>query len=314
VEVNPDGGEYTYGAVSDAKESVAVVDYGIIVQSIFSNMYGVDHSGIYGGLSHLISGNTDNGNNGHAVMGGEANTILQSNVSDDYMTLLGGSDNTILDSGSATIIGGGSNTISGSWGAGIIQSVSSTINGPNDYYSVIIGGNGNSIGGGSTDSLIVGGVNNILNSVRRSVILRGTGITGTTDNTVFVDYLNVRTLGVGVSVNNLGVDSLGNVVTGSAGGGGVSEATTATTTTVHFTGQTIFHKYTNQATGNITEDLTGAKLGITQKIYHNDVVVPTFPAGWVLMGDGVYFTSELNLIFVEWAEGSRVEYWYVQEQ
>jgi len=31
VEVNPDGGEYKYGAVSDAKESVTVVDYGIIV-------------------------------------------------------------------------------------------------------------------------------------------------------------------------------------------------------------------------------------------------------------------------------------------
>jgi hypothetical protein len=31
VEVNPDGGEYQYGAVTDAKESVAVVDYEIIV-------------------------------------------------------------------------------------------------------------------------------------------------------------------------------------------------------------------------------------------------------------------------------------------
>jgi len=31
VEVNPDGGEYKYGAVSDAKEAVTVVDYGIIV-------------------------------------------------------------------------------------------------------------------------------------------------------------------------------------------------------------------------------------------------------------------------------------------
>lgn len=31
VEINPDGGEYTYGKVSDAKESVTVVDYGIIV-------------------------------------------------------------------------------------------------------------------------------------------------------------------------------------------------------------------------------------------------------------------------------------------
>lgn len=31
VEVNPDGGEYNYGKMSDTKESVAVVDYGIIV-------------------------------------------------------------------------------------------------------------------------------------------------------------------------------------------------------------------------------------------------------------------------------------------
>lgn len=31
VEVNPDGGEYKYGAVTDAKEAVTVVDYGIIV-------------------------------------------------------------------------------------------------------------------------------------------------------------------------------------------------------------------------------------------------------------------------------------------
>ena len=31
VEVNPDGGEYKYGKMSDAKETVAVVDYGIIV-------------------------------------------------------------------------------------------------------------------------------------------------------------------------------------------------------------------------------------------------------------------------------------------
>jgi len=31
VAINPDGGEYTYGVVTDAKESVTVVDYGIIV-------------------------------------------------------------------------------------------------------------------------------------------------------------------------------------------------------------------------------------------------------------------------------------------
>lgn len=108
-------------------------------------------------------------------------------------------------------------------------------------------------------------------------------------------------------------DALGNGSWQASAGGG-TDTVSATTTTIDFTAPKIFHKYTNQATGDILEDLTGAKLGITQKIYHNDVGEPAYPAGWVLMGDGVYFTSQLNIIYCEWAEGSRVEYWYVQEQ
>jgi hypothetical protein len=100
----------------------------------------------------------------------------------------------------------------------------------------------------------------------------------------------------------------------SGGTGGVPEATTATTTTINFTGQTIYYNATTPGTGNITQNLTGAKLGLIQKIYHNDVAEPTYPAGWVLMGDAIYFTSVLNIIYAEWAGGSRVEYWYVQEQ
>ena len=100
----------------------------------------------------------------------------------------------------------------------------------------------------------------------------------------------------------------------SGGTGGVPESTTATTTTINFTGQTIYYNATTPGTGNITENLTGSKLGLIQKIYHNDVAEPTYPAGWVLMGDAIYFTSTLNIIYAEWAFGSRVEYWYVQEQ
>jgi hypothetical protein len=96
--------------------------------------------------------------------------------------------------------------------------------------------------------------------------------------------------------------------------GGVPAATTATTTTINFTGQTIYYDSVTPGTGNISEDLTGAKLGLIQKIYHNDGTEPTYPAGWVLMGDAIYFTSTLNIIYAEWAGGSRVEYWYVQEQ
>jgi hypothetical protein len=96
--------------------------------------------------------------------------------------------------------------------------------------------------------------------------------------------------------------------------GGVPSSTTANTTTINFTGQTIYYDASTSGSGNITEDLTDAKLGLIQKIYHNDVTEPTYPAGWVLMGDAIYFTSTLNIIYAEWAGGSRVEYWYVQEQ
>jgi hypothetical protein len=99
------------------------------------------------------------------------------------------------------------------------------------------------------------------------------------------------------------------VSTGSSGA-----ATTATTTTINFTGQTIYYNSTSPATGNITQNLSSASLGLIQKIYHNDTVEPTYPVGWVLMGDAIYFTSTLNIIYAEWAGGSRVEYWYVQEQ
>jgi hypothetical protein len=98
-----------------------------------------------------------------------------------------------------------------------------------------------------------------------------------------------------------------------AGGGG-TDVTTATTTTIDFSGLTYHYDSVTPATGIITENLTGAKLGLIQKIYHNDVSEPTYPAGWVLMGDAIYFTSTLNIIYAEWAGGTRVEYWYVQEQ
>jgi hypothetical protein len=96
--------------------------------------------------------------------------------------------------------------------------------------------------------------------------------------------------------------------------GGSGGATSATTTTINFTGQTIYYNSTSPATGNITQNLSSASLGLIQKIYHNDTVEPTYPVGWVLMGDAIYFTSTLNIIYAEWAGGSRVEYWYVQEQ
>jgi hypothetical protein len=74
----------------------------------------------------------------------------------------------------------------------------------------------------------------------------------------------------------------------------------------------IYNSPASPATGNITDDLTGAKIGIVQKIYHNDGSAPTFPAGWVLLGTGTYTTSTDNVIYAEWVSGTRVEYWVTQ--
>jgi hypothetical protein len=87
-----------------------------------------------------------------------------------------------------------------------------------------------------------------------------------------------------------------------------------TGTSIHFSAQTIFDLPSAPSTGNYTNNLTGSAIGIVQKMYHNHTVAPTFPVGWVLLGDGVYFTSELNIIHAEWVEVTRVEYWITQEQ
>ena len=58
----------------------------------------------------------------------------------------------------------------------------------------------------STNSLVTGD---------RSVVLGGQNITGATDDTVYVPNLNINNIGGTTSVTNLGIDSNGNVVSGS---------------------------------------------------------------------------------------------------
>jgi hypothetical protein len=103
-------------------------------------------------------------------------------------------------------------------------------------------------------------------------------------------------------------DSSGNVV-------GVFESPyslSGTGTVIHFSSSTIFGTSSSPETGNITDSLTNSKLGIVQKIYHNSGSAPTVPAGWVLLGSTTYQISTLNIIYAEWAGGSRVEYWIIR--
>lgn len=81
---------------------------------------------------------------------------------------------------------------------------------------------------------------------------------------------------------------------------------------IDFPSQKIFNTATSPASGNITNDLSDAKLGIVQKIYHNSLIAPSMPAGWVLVGGGIYVPGVLNIIYAEWCGGTRVEYWVTQ--
>jgi hypothetical protein len=66
-------------------------------------------------------------------------------------------------------------------------------------------------------AVIIGSRNSTINSgITNSVIIGGQNILASENNTVYVDNLNINTLGTGTSVNNLGIDSNGNVVAGTS--------------------------------------------------------------------------------------------------
>ena len=83
--------------------------------------------------------------------------------------------------------------------------------------SCILGGLNHNIDSSSTNSGIFGGSSNRVVGSLRSVILGGQNITGTTNDTVYVPYLNISNIGTGTSISNLGFDTNGNVVVGSLG-------------------------------------------------------------------------------------------------
>ena len=84
--------------------------------------------------------------------------------------------------------------------------------------------------------------------------------------------------------------------------------------TIHFSGKTIFNLPTSPADGNISHNLTNAKLGMIQKIYHSGSTVPTVPTEWQLVGEGTYFTYDLNIIYAEYVTNNWIEYWIIQKQ
>jgi len=98
----------------------------------------------------------------------------------------------IFPSGTTPLLGNGKEVI-------IANNTSLSVNSGNiDKRSVFVG---------TRNSTMLGGVTN-------SVVLGGVGLSATQDDTVYVDNLNINTIGSGTSVINLGLDSSGNVVSG----------------------------------------------------------------------------------------------------
>ena len=222
-----------------------------------NSTYDVDLSSISGGTTFW---DTENG--GLKSINQNAGSI---NGASDGAVLVGGYFNTnnIYDGKSSTIINGVGNTISGASTSTIISTSNSDIigrSGSKIDQGVIIGGASNNIQDTTIDSdrsLIAGGINNDINNstnssmlgatlstiiggnsniiiggsinkllnTSNSVILGGQNITGTTNNTVYVPNLNIGTVGGGTPLINLGLDSSGNVVTGTTSGGGTMSFT-----------------------------------------------------------------------------------------
>ena len=99
----------------------------------------------------------------------------------------------------------------------------------------------------------------------------------------------------------------------SGSSGGFSAPISVESNNITFDNPKIYYTFSNPGVGNLTQDLSGAKLGIVQKIYHEDSVEPELPNEWILIGNAVYSVSELNIIYCEYINENRIEYWIVQE-
>ena len=203
-----------YGNISSGAGSFIGGGYGNSATSVFSS--------IIGGIL-----NTTSGLGRSSIIGGQYNRASGTD------SLVGGGVSNSATTDSSSVIGGQLNLASGSR--------SSIVGGSNNIASTFdthIGGGTYNVASGQC-SAVIGGQSNLVSGLR-SVVIGGQSITGSTDDTVYVPNLNIGTVGVGTSINNLGIDASGNVVVGDSGSGGTSSS-----------GVTLFNSGTTSAGGFI---------------------------------------------------------------
>jgi nitrogen fixation protein len=88
-----------------------------------------------------------------------------------------------------------------------------------------------------------------------------------------------------------------------------TNAGTATGATLSFVTDRIYGTIASPVTGNITADVTGAQLGVTNIIIHNSGTAPTFSSEYKkLSGSGNYILSVVNYIYCTFITSTEIIY------
>jgi hypothetical protein len=87
------------------------------------------------------------------------------------------------------------------------------------------------------------------------------------------------------------------------------ESQTTTGTAIAFTADRVYGTLDTPETGNITADITNAKLGVTNIIIHNSGTAPTFGSQFKkLSGSGNYVTGVVNYIYCTYISTTEIIY------
>ncbi len=199
-----------YSTVSGGRNNKVTGLAGVIGGGVFNIVTGY-YSTLVGGASNSSNdssfvggGNLNIATNFSSIVGGS-----QNRASASLSSIVGGAKNHAY--GSLSFIGGGyQNTATGAKsfiGGGKLNIASVA-------YSAVASGKQNTASG--TYSFVGGGSGNTI-SGDRSAIIGGQNIIGSASDTVYVPFFNIKYIYSGVSTINLGLDALGNVVTGTTG-------------------------------------------------------------------------------------------------
>lgn len=88
-----------------------------------------------------------------------------------------------------------------------------------------------------------------------------------------------------------------------------TQAGSTTGTVVTFVTDRVYGTIASPETGNITADVTGAQIGVTNIIIHNSGTAPTFGSEFKkLSGSGNYITSQVNYIYCTFINSTEIIY------